>query len=155
MRQHVVDDLIRFWRVIMNGTDVVDTGLQGVSAINSALNDEKFIFQLAAIIIFIGIIKFIFSRVRDKSADDEAAKLDKELVELLAKNGYDAEGNRLEGYEYLDEEAVYERRGTSVRPGINSDRVNSRHRVGSFDRRPGEHRPRETDPDGKEFDEDI
>ncbi len=122
------------------GTDVVGAGLEGADTINKLLGSDKFVFEIAILIIGFGIIKYLFGRFSGgKEIDDEVSRMDQELVDMLAKNGYDADGNRLEGYEYLDEEEPqFERRQRSSGRNINTSRISSRHNTGedSYDRRP-------------------
>lgn len=119
-------------------TEIVDTGLEGADSINRLLSDERFVLQLALILVGIGALKLIIDYFSTKNdISEEVSKLDKSLIDSLADKGYDADGNRIDGYPDNEEDLLFERRDTNERSQINSGRIPSRHYTGerSFGRR--------------------
>ncbi len=112
----------------MDGTDVIDAGLNGAEAVNNLLND-KTVFHLALIILAVGLVRVLFKYFSSsKDADKEVAEMDEQLVKTLAERGFDAEGNRIDGND--DEPALFERREPIERSRVNSRRISSRHYAG-------------------------
>lgn len=114
----------------MDGSEVVDAGLNGAEAVNNFLNNDSKIFQLAVIILIIGAVRMLYKYfMASKNADKELAKMDEELVKSLEERGFDANGNRIAGFKG-DEQPLYERRGTFERSRVQSQRISSRHYSG-------------------------